>query len=139
MKRCVIVSGAEIENYGIVKTYLRSDDYNIFCDCGLRHRQGLGAEPQLIVGDFDSYEKPKTDIETISLPCEKDDTDTVFAVKEGLRRGYEEFLIVGAIGQRLDHSLGNLYILNMLEEYPSATVTTMASKTLCKTLVLKVL
>lgn len=39
------------------------------------------------MGDFDSHNNPNLDVETIVLPCEKDDTDTVFAVKEALKRG----------------------------------------------------
>ncbi len=115
MSRCVIVGGAEIGDYAAVRKYLKNDDFNIFCDCGLRHQKDLGIETNLIVGDFDSYIRPNTEAETIVLPCEKDDTDTVFAVKEGIRRGFDEFLIVGAIGQRLDHTLGNLYILDLLD------------------------
>jgi len=67
------------------------------------------------VGDFDSHENPHLDIETIILPCEKDDTDTVFAVKEALSRGFQDFLLVGVIGGRLDHTLGNLSLLLMLD------------------------
>ena len=63
----------------------------IYCDCGLRHQKALGAEPDLIVGDFDSHEKPETDRETIVLPVKKDDTDTVFAAKEAMRRGLTNF------------------------------------------------
>lgn len=114
MKRCVIVGGAPINNYEEISDSLREDDYFIFCDCGLSHREKLGIEPNLIIGDFDSYIKPETDIETIVLPCEKDDTDTVFAVKEALKRGFEEFLIIGAAGGRFDHTLGNISILTML-------------------------
>ncbi len=113
--RCVIVGGAGIGNYGYVKKQLRDDDLIIFCDSGLRHREGLGVVPSLIVGDFDSYTKPETGIETITLPCEKDDTDTVFAAKEGIRRGFDDFLLVGVAGARLDHTLGNVYILQMLD------------------------
>ena len=54
--------------------------------------------------------------ELIVLPCEKDDTDTVFAVKEAMRRNFAEFLLVGVIGQRLDHTLANVSILYMLDE-----------------------
>ncbi len=114
--RCVIVGGADINNYEYIQTQLREDDFIIFCDCGLRHQEGLNVKPSLIVGDFDSYQKPLTDIETITLPCEKDDTDTVFAVKEALRRGYDDFLLIGVVGARLDHTLGNVYILQMLDE-----------------------
>ena len=115
MRRCVIIGGASIGDYGTVSAKLRQDDYMIYCDCGLRHMDGLGAEPDLIVGDFDSYSNPEFDTETIVLPCEKDDTDTVFAVKEALRRGFEDFLLIGVVGERLDHTLGNVSILLMLD------------------------
>ena len=111
----MIVGGASIGDYETVGPKLRQDDYMIYCDCGLRHMDGLGAEPDLIVGDFDSYSNPEMETETIVLPCEKDDTDTVFAVKEALRRGFEDFLLIGVVGERLDHTLGNVSILLMLD------------------------
>ncbi len=116
MSRCVIVGGAEIRNYDHIKTLLRFDDFFVFCDCGLRHRGALGIEPHLIIGDFDSAENPKENIETIVLPREKDDTDTIYAAKEGIRRGFEEFLLIGAVGGRFDHSLGNISLLLLLSE-----------------------
>ncbi|MDO4621027.1 MAG: thiamine diphosphokinase [Lachnospiraceae bacterium] len=115
-RRCVIIGGAEIRNYERIRSSLRADDYLIFCDSGLKHREGLQAEPSLIVGDFDSYQNPHSDVETIVLPCEKDDTDTVYAVKEGLKRGFEDFLLLGVTGGRMDHTLGNIYILEFLDE-----------------------
>ena len=61
MKRCVIVGGAEIRTYERVRSYFHPDDFFIYCDCGLRHQAGLEREPDLIIGDFDSHEKPETD------------------------------------------------------------------------------
>lgn len=115
MNRCVIVGGADIRNADYIRERLRPDDYVIFCDSGLKHLEALRTEPGLIVGDFDSHENPNLDAETIVLPCEKDDTDTVFAVKEAIRRGYEDFLLIGVIGARLDHTLGNVSILLYLD------------------------
>ena len=106
-KRCVIVGGADIGDYARVKQYLRADDAIVFCDSGLKHMEALGVKPALIVGDFDSHCNPHLDVETIVLPCEKDDTDTVFAVKTMVQRGYDVFLLIGVIGARLDHTLGN--------------------------------
>ncbi len=117
MKRCVIVGGADINNYEYIKDSLGDEDYIIFCDSGLKHMEGLGVGPSLIVGDFDSFEDPRLDVETIVLPCEKDDTDTVYGVREGIKRGFDDFLIIGAVGARLDHTLGNLYILSMLQSF----------------------
>ena len=116
MKRCVIVGGADISNYDRINSIISGEDYIIFCDSGLKHMHKLVIKPSLIVGDFDSHENPHLDIETIVLPCEKDDTDTVFAVKEAIKRGYVDFLLIGVIGARLDHTLGNVYILEYLDE-----------------------
>ena len=110
-KRCVIVGGAGIGDYPRVRSYLREDDFVIYCDSGLKHAEQLDREPSLIIGDFDSYDNPHSDIETIVLPVEKDDTDTVFAIREGRRRGYTDFLLVGVFGARMDHTLVNVYTL----------------------------
>ena len=115
MKRCVIVGGAEINNYEYIKSCLHNDDFIVFCDSGLKHLEALQVKSGLIVGDFDSHDNPHLDVETIVLPCEKDDTDTVFAVKEAIKRGYNEFLLIGVIGARLDHTLGNVSILLYLD------------------------
>ena len=114
-RRCVIAGGAEIGDYSKIRERLAEDDYFIFCDSGLNHADPLGVSPDLIVGDFDSHENPHSDVETIVLPRRKDDTDTFFAVKEGIRRGFDDFLLIGAIGARLDHSLGNVSILLYLD------------------------
>ena len=115
MKRCVIVGGADINNYDYIRKQLSVDDFVVYCDSGLKHLEALRISPSLIVGDFDSHENPHLDVETIVLPCEKDDTDTVFAVKEAIKRGFGDFILIGVIGARFDHSLGNVSILLYLD------------------------
>ena len=114
MKRCVVIGGGDINNPEAIKKHLSENDFYIFCDSGLFHTEKLVVSPDLIVGDFDSHEKPECNIETIVLPREKDDTDTFFAAKEGIRRGFTDFLLLGVCGGRLDHTLGNISILLML-------------------------
>ena len=114
-KRCVIVGGAEIGNYRKVRSYLRGSDFIVYCDSGLKHMEKLGAAPSLIIGDWDSHADPHLDVETITLPVAKDDTDTVYAMREGMKRGFKKFLLIGSAGERLDHTLVNVYILTTLE------------------------
>lgn len=114
-RRCAVIGGAPIKDYARMCEALREDDFCVYCDCGLRHRDGLGKAPDLIVGDFDSFAAPPSGVPTITLPREKDDTDTVFAVKEALRRGFDAFLLLGAAGGRLDHTLANVSLLVMLD------------------------
>ena len=121
-KRCVIVSAADIKNYEKIKTFLKEGDFFIFCDGGMKHAIPLGIKPSLFVGDLDSYEENKNTKkllvkkEVIVLPKEKDDTDTFFAIKEGIKRGFKDFLLLGVIGNRFDHSLCNISALLYLEE-----------------------
>lgn len=115
MKRCIIVGGAPINNYEYIISKFNKDDYFIYCDSGLKHLEKLKRNPNLIVGDFDSISNPNLNVKTIVLPCEKDDTDTLYGVKEALNLGFDSFLLIGVIGNRLDHTLGNLSILLMLK------------------------
>ncbi len=114
-ERCVIVGGADIGDYDKIKEYLTETDFFIFCDSGLKHLDRLGVKADLIVGDFDSHKKPDTEIKMIVLPCEKDDTDTVYAVKEGVKMGFNSFLLIGVVGNRIDHSLANISNLLYLD------------------------
>ena len=111
MRRCVIIGNAPITDYEGIKGLLREDDHIICCDGGRKHAALLGIVPDLLVGDFDSSERPDTDIETIVLPREKDDTDSFFAAKEGVSRGFKEFLLIGVFGGRLDHSMVNISVM----------------------------
>ena len=116
MKRCVIVGGADINNYSFIRQKLRADDYIIFCDSGLKHLEHLQVNPGLIVGDFDSHKNPHLEVETIILPCEKDDTDTVYAVKEAIKRGFDAFLLIGVMHEFVQLILhGHESLLNTLQ------------------------
>lgn len=115
MNRCVIIGGADIHDYDRIRDDLRDSDFLICCDSGLKHAEPLRIVPSLIVGDFDSHEKPDTDTEIIELPREKDDTDTVFAAREAVRRGFREFLLIGVTGARFDHTFGNVSLLLWLD------------------------
>lgn len=115
MSRCVIAGAAEIGDYDRIKPLLKTDDFFIFCDGGLAHEAELGVSPNLIVGDFDSFQRPDTKVETITLPTAKDDTDVFYAVKEAIKRGFRDFLLVGCAGGRLDHTMVNISVLLYLD------------------------
>ncbi len=111
IKKCLIITGAPEKDIDYYRNYL-DGRYIISADSGYEKCQRLNIRPDLILGDFDSFEKPEMDIETIILPVRKDDTDTAFAVKEAVRRGFNDVLILGGIGSRIDHTYGNILSLN---------------------------
>ncbi len=116
MSRCVVIGGGEMLSFAFAREQLRPDDFVIAADRGLVHADAMGISPHLILGDFDSYpDDPPQQENCILLPREKDDTDMMFAVKYALERGYQEFLLLGAMGGRLDHTLANLGVLRFLK------------------------
>lgn len=92
----------------------KPDDLVIAADGGYLHLKKRGIRVDLLIGDFDSMEKPEFDnVQTFRR--EKDDTDLFLAVKEGYARGYRRFVLYGATGgSRFDHTLGNLQVLAWL-------------------------
>lgn len=87
-------------------------DLVIAADAGYRVCRAAGIVPTLLLGDFDSMDQPE-DFENVHRsPVEKDDTDTMLAVKTALEQGCDEvFLYGGTGGKRLDHTLANLQTL----------------------------
>lgn len=102
---CYIFGALPVEefNFEILK-----EDLVIAADAGIKNAQHFGIIPDYIIGDFDSLGYTPTDKNTIIHPIEKDDTDTMLAVKSGLEKGYSNFRIFGGIGGRLDHSFANI-------------------------------
>ncbi len=104
-------------NIETISRLMHKDDYIICADGGYKFAEMLGVIPDLIVGDFDSSERPHNcGSEIISLPVRKDDTDMFYAVKEGIRRGCDEFILVGATGGRLDHTYANFCVLKYIAD-----------------------
>lgn len=110
MKKCVIFGAAAFDAPASV---IESTDLLIAADGGLVHLNELGREPHIIIGDFDSLGYVPT--EATVFPVEKDDTDTMLALRYGLEQGYREFHIYGGMdGKRLDHTMANFQALAFL-------------------------
>ena len=89
-------------------------DYVIAADRGFDSLMAYGVRPDLAVGDFDSLGHRPDHPNVIQLPAEKDDTDMVYALRKGLELGYRRFVLLGGVGGRLEHTLGNLQLLDWL-------------------------
>jgi len=94
-------------------------DITIAADCGLATAQALGFPVDIVVGDFDSHSRGSVpaEAEVLESPVEKDDTDTLLAVKAALARGCRLIEIAGGLGGRQDHTLANLGALQYIHEH----------------------
>ena len=112
MGKCVIFCAAGFS--GLMEP-LTDKDYVIAADGGLRHTQMLNVLPDVVLGDFDSlgYTPAGANV----FPVEKDDTDSMLAVRLGLTKGYREFVLYGSLdGPRLDHTIANFQTLQFLAD-----------------------
>ena len=113
MKECVIFCAADFN--GLARP-IGKDAFVIAADGGLRHTQKLKITSDTVLGDFDSlgYTPEGANV----FPVEKDDTDAMLAVRLGLRRGCDEFLLYGSLdGPRLDHTVANFQTLQYLADH----------------------
>ena len=109
--RCWILAGGPEDELPCIA--VPQDAFVLCADSGLRLAERLKITPALVLGDFDSL-GALPEIPYWQAPVEKDDTDTMLAVRYGLARGYRDFVICGAFGGRLDHTYANIQTLCFL-------------------------
>ena len=113
-RRCVIISGGAGHEIGGIA----SGDFVIACDRGYQYAAAAGIRPDLVIGDFDSYGGSiPAGVPVRRLPVEKDDTDTMSAVRYACAEGFAEVRILCALGGRLDHLIANLQTLVFAVEH----------------------
>lgn len=104
-EKCLIISGGEFCPINDVP----SGTFIIACDRGYEYALRCGLTPDLVVGDFDSYSGGFADgIPVDRYRVEKDDTDTMIAVRYAVDHGFKSVDLRCALGGRLDHLLANL-------------------------------
>lgn len=117
MKAAIICNGC-IENYDVIKEKLTGVDFIICADGGTRHAYHMNIIPDIIIGDMDSSKDEyieyyiSKEVPIIRYSSDKDKTDTHICIEYAMEK-YDEILLLGATGARLDHTLGNISILRL--------------------------
>lgn len=118
--RHIIVSNGGIFDYSFYKGLFEDSDYIICADGGARHLIEMDIMPNVILGDLDSIREEdkkifkEKKVEFYEFPCDKDASDTELALDFALSHGASEVVFIGAIGSRMDHSIGNITLLKKL-------------------------
>lgn len=117
MSRCILFCGRPVEAPDLLGLTRQPGDLVIGADGGYLTACRLGFAPDLIIGDFDSAPMPEAGGSVEVHPAHKDDTDCILGVDAALRRGCREFIILGGLGGRLDHTVANLQTLIYLADH----------------------
>lgn len=117
MQRIIIFANGEIPDLDKAHLLLRADDYVLCADGGTRHALALGLRPNLIIGDMDSAERDQlkklkeADVPIELFPHDKNETDLELAINRAIALKPGQIIIIGALGGRLDQTLGNITLL----------------------------
>ena len=117
MSRAVLFVNGHIPNLEPVLRLTRPGDTFLAADGGTRHALALGMVPSVVIGDLDSLtDDERLKLDTVGTeirlyPRDKNETDFELALHYAVEAGYREILIVAALGDRLDQTLGNLALL----------------------------
>jgi thiamine pyrophosphokinase len=89
----------------------------IAADGGARQAAFFGFRPQVVIGDLDSLDAAEVaaleaaGVAIQRAPPEKDETDLELALRYAAGQGARWIRIIGGLGDRLDQTLGNLYLM----------------------------
>ena len=124
-RTCLIVT-SRVDGAEQLNIDLSAYDAVICADRGLQVAEALdllGDVPVYLIGDYDSG-SPPTEAERaaasglVVLPTVKDMTDSEAAIDLAVSKGFERIHVLGGLGGRFDHSMGNLGMLAKYVEDP---------------------
>ncbi len=112
MKKCNILCGGVIADIKRTAARVDKEAYTVCADSGYAYAKQLGLRADAVLGDFDSYDREMVQEENVTVfPVRKDYTDSEIALMHALELGYNDITLLGALGGRLDHALGNIHLL----------------------------
>lgn len=109
----ILLSYMECVTPDMAQELAESADYIIAADGGQNRAREFGLQPDCVIGDFDStILNEDFDCLYITYPAEKDLTDTEAALTHALEKGCRNVILLGGMGGRLDHTMGNIGLLD---------------------------
>jgi thiamine pyrophosphokinase len=143
IKGAVVIANGEIKDYArigkIIMSFHRHSPLVISADGGIENTTRLGLMPHVVIGDMDSIDRQKyagilSRTRFVSVPGNKDESDTRLAVEYALKEGIADITIAGATGKRIDHTFANILILASPElKGASVRIVTEESEIFCMT------
>lgn len=97
----------------MIKEELAAQKNSLFiaADGGALVAEKMSLQPDIIIGDLDSYTPDGTErAEVIRVP-DQESNDLEKALHEAVKRGAKTAVVFGATGKQLDHTLKNLSVL----------------------------
>lgn len=109
----IILANGTFPTHSLPLNLLKQAQYVVCCDGAANEYINQGFEPQIIVGDGDSLSNDNKArfVDKIYYSSDTETNDLTKAVELCIRHRKKNILIIGATGEREDHTLGNISLL----------------------------
>jgi thiamine pyrophosphokinase len=113
----VVVANGVMRDHAGVRALLAPPIKVYAADGGANWLDERGLRPDVLVGDMDSVRPEllerleREGRRIVRHPTDKDETDTELALRVAAEDGHAALALLGAMGDRLDHSLANVAVL----------------------------
>jgi thiamine pyrophosphokinase len=117
MKRAVVFTNGNLSNIDQTNKIIKKEDCLIAADGAVGHILKLGLTPKIIIGDLDSTSSTlqkkleKFKVRFIKYPRKKDKTDFELTIDYCLKNKFQEIIIFGVLGDRIDHLIANILLI----------------------------
>lgn len=135
MKKCIVLANGKPPKKSII-TFFQKLNYNklICADGGANSALNMNLVPDVIIGDLDSIStdaiKEFKSVSKIIRLKRQNDTDVEKCLKYAIKNNFREALLVGATGNRLDHTFCNLGIV--IKFFPQINISLVAEDSFLK-------
>lgn len=120
-KNCIIVANGAISDYNKSVELIDDNCFLIACDGGLNHIHNMRLTPDLIIGDLDSVDSNMlnfyNNVAIEKFSKYKDKTDLELAILKAIDLNFSNIKVLGACGNRTDHTVFNLLLLSSFSKY----------------------
>jgi len=135
MKKCIILANGKPPKKSIITFFQKKGFNKLICaDGGSNSALKMKLIPDVIIGDLDSISsealKEFKSVSKIIRINRQNDTDVEKCLKYAYSNKYDEALLLGATGNRLDHTFCNLGIV--LKFFPQIKVSLVAENSFLK-------
>ena len=134
-KQCIILANGKPPKKKIISFFQKKDFDTLICaDGGANSALKMNLTPDFIIGDLDSIsskalKRYRTTSKIIQIK-RQNDTDVEKCLKYAISKKFDEALLLGATGNRLDHSFCNLGIV--LKFFPQINLSLIAEDSYLK-------
>ena len=135
MKKCIILANGKLPKKSIITFFQKKGFNKLICaDGGSNSALKMKLVPDVIIGDLDSISsaalKEFKSVSKIVRIKRQNDTDVEKCLKYAITNKYDEVILVGATGNRLDHTFCNLGIV--LKFFPQIKISLIAENSFLK-------